>query len=58
MSFIVEQAGGMSTTGRERVMEITPEVVHQRVPVLLGSRGDVQEIVDAYEAHDATAAAS
>ena len=30
MSFIMEQAGGISTTGTKRVMEITPEVVHQR----------------------------
>jgi fructose-1,6-bisphosphatase len=34
-------------------MEITPEVVHQRVPVLLGSKNDIQEIVDAYAEHDA-----
>jgi fructose-1,6-bisphosphatase I len=53
MSFIVEQAGGFSTTGRQRVMEITPEIVHQRVPVLLGSKNDIQEIVDAYAEHDA-----
>lgn len=52
MSFIVEQAGGMSTTGRQRVMEIVPEVVHQRVPVLLGSKNDIQEILDAYAAAD------
>jgi fructose-1,6-bisphosphatase I len=48
MSFIMEQAGGLSTTGTQRVMEITPEVVHQRVPVLMGSKNDVQEVVDAY----------
>jgi fructose-1,6-bisphosphatase I len=50
MSFIMEQAGGMSTTGTQRVMEILPQVVHQRVPVLMGSKNDVQEIVDAYSA--------
>jgi len=50
MSFIMEQAGGMSTTGKERVMEIAPEVVHQRVPVIMGSKKDVQEVVDAYSA--------
>jgi len=52
MSYIVEQAGGLSTTGRKRVMEISPEVVHQRVPVLMGSKNDIQEIIDAYVASD------
>jgi fructose-1,6-bisphosphatase I len=50
MSYIVEQAGGLSTTGTQRVMEISPEVVHQRVPVILGSKNDVQEVMDAYAA--------
>lgn len=50
MSFIMEQAGGLSTTGTERVMEILPEIVHQRVPVIMGSKNDVQEVIDAYEA--------
>jgi len=48
MSFIVEQAGGLSTTGFERVMEVTPEIVHQRVPIIMGSKNDVQEVIDAY----------
>jgi len=50
MSFIMEQAGGLSTTGTQRVMEINPEVVHQRVPVIMGSKNDVQEVIDAYSA--------
>ena len=50
MSFIMEQAGGLSTTGKERVMEIVPEVVHQRVPVIMGSKNNVQEVIDAYAA--------
>ncbi|KAG7371935.1 fructose-1,6-bisphosphatase [Nitzschia inconspicua] len=50
MSFIMEQAGGLSTTGKERVMEITPEYVHQRVPVLMGSKNAIQEVIDAYAA--------
>jgi len=53
MSFIVEQAGGLSTTGRERVMDIVPTVVHQRVPMVMGSKDDVQELIDAYAAADA-----
>jgi len=50
MSFIMEQAGGLSTTGTQRVMEITPEVVHQRVPIVMGSKNCVQEVIDAYAA--------
>jgi fructose-1,6-bisphosphatase I len=53
MSFIMEQAGGLSTTGRKRVMELQPEVVHQRVPIMMGSKNDIQEIIDAYAAWDA-----
>lgn len=48
MSFIMEQAGGLSTTGTQRVMEIAPEIVHQRVPVIMGSKNDIQEVIDAY----------
>merc|ERR1712176_1357349 len=52
MSFIMEQAGGASSTGRKRVMEITPDVVHQRVPIIMGSKKDVEEVVDAYTEFD------
>jgi len=49
MSFIMEQAGGLSTTGTQRVMEINPEFVHQRVPIVMGSKNDIEEIMEAYE---------
>ena len=42
ISFIVEQAGGGASTGRERVMEIQPASLHQRVPLILGSRNEVE----------------
>ena len=41
MSFIVEQAGGMATNGKRRILDIQPEKLHQRVPVFLGSRDEV-----------------
>ncbi|CAM9556396.1 unnamed protein product, partial [Chrysoparadoxa australica] len=44
MSYIVEQAGGKSTTGKQRIMDIHPEQVHQRVPTFLGSKDDVEEL--------------
>lgn len=45
MSFIVEQAGGLSHTGVERIMDIKPNELHQRVPVLLGSKNEVERLV-------------
>lgn len=44
MSFIVEQAGGASTTGRQRILDIQPEGLHQRVPVVLGSKNEVDRV--------------
>lgn len=49
MSFIVEQAGGQSSTGRHRVMDIQPEMPHQRVPVVMGSRNEVETVTSYYE---------
>jgi len=49
MSFIVEQAGGLSSTGRERIMEVIPEGVHQRVPVILGSKNEVERVVSYHQ---------
>ena len=45
MSMIVEQAGGVSSTGRERIMEVKPTGLHQRVPVVLGSKNEVERVV-------------
>lgn len=44
ISFIVEQAGGGASTGHGRVMELTPTSLHQRVPLILGSRNEVERI--------------
>lgn len=52
MSFIIEQAGGKATTGRERVMDVIPDSVHQRLPLILGSREDVEELVEMYKEAD------
>jgi len=54
ISFIVEQAGGGASTGRERVMEIQPASLHQRVPLILGSRNEVERI-ERYHRDQATA---
>jgi fructose-1,6-bisphosphatase I len=41
MSFLVEQAGGMSTNGRRRIMDLQPTTLHERVAVFLGSKHEV-----------------
>jgi fructose-1,6-bisphosphatase I len=45
MSFIVEQAGGISSTGQQRILEIKPKGIHQRIPVILGSKNEVECVV-------------
>jgi fructose-1,6-bisphosphatase I len=45
MAFIVEQAGGAASTGRERILDLQPRALHQRVPVVLGSRHEVERVV-------------
>jgi len=45
MSFLVEQAGGASSTGYERIMDIVPTDIHQRVAVILGSKHEVETCV-------------
>ena len=45
MSFILEQAGGVCSTGRERIMEIDPTGLHQRVPCIMGSKNEVERLV-------------
>ncbi len=53
MSMIIEQAGGSSTTGRDRIMELRPKSLHQRVPVILGSRNEVERLMRYHEEFDA-----
>jgi len=43
MAFLVEQAGGMATDGRERILSIRPEALDQRCPIYMGSRYEVEK---------------
>ncbi len=52
MAFIVEQAGGLATTGRQRLLEVVPRELHQRVPVMLGSRNEVDRLIRYHAEHD------
>ncbi len=42
MAFLIEQAGGMATNGRQRILDITPTKLHERVSVILGSKNEVE----------------
>jgi len=44
MAMIVEAAGGRSTTGRQRILDLVPDAIHQRVPVILGSADEVARV--------------
>ncbi len=44
MALLVEAAGGRSTTGRERILDLVPTGIHQRVPVILGSAEEVSRV--------------
>ncbi len=41
LAFIIEQAGGAATTGTQRILDVQPESLHQRVPLFIGSPEDV-----------------
>jgi len=61
MSFLIEQAGGMSTNGTQRIMDLQPTKLHERVSVMLGSKNEVECVTryhrEAVEADGATGAA-
>jgi fructose-1,6-bisphosphatase I len=44
MAMIVEQAGGAATDGSKRILDIQPHKLHQRVPVFLGSKNEVERV--------------
>lgn len=44
MSWLIEQAGGAATDGRQRIMDITPSKLHERVAVFMGSKNEVERV--------------
>jgi fructose-1,6-bisphosphatase I len=54
MSLLIEQAGGASSNGRQRIMDIAPTALHQRVPVFLGSKHEVAMATRYHLEHDAS----
>jgi fructose-1,6-bisphosphatase I len=52
MAFLIEQAGGVATNGRQRILDVTPTKLHERVSVVLGSKNEVQRVTDYHLAAD------
>ena len=44
MSWLIEQAGGAATNGRQRILDIQPSTLHERVSVILGSKNEVERL--------------
>jgi len=49
MAFLMEQAGGIASTGTQRIMEIEPTELHQRVPTIMGSENMVKQLLSLYK---------
>jgi fructose-1,6-bisphosphatase I len=49
MAYIIEKAGGLATTGTQRVLDVVPQSIHCRVPIWLGSAEDVEEFLKCVE---------
>jgi fructose-1,6-bisphosphatase I len=48
MAFVIEKAGGKASTGMKRILDIIPKKIHERCPVILGSKEDVEEVDKLY----------
>ncbi len=53
LALIAEQAGGLASTGRQRVLEVVPRALHDRAPLILGSRREVERLVGYHADPDA-----
>lgn len=53
MALLIEQAGGAASNGRERILDLAPTQLHQRVPVFLGSKDEVEQATTYHLEHDA-----
>jgi fructose-1,6-bisphosphatase I len=51
MAFLIEQAGGLASNGQIPILDVKPTSIHQRAPVFLGSKTDVEELVELIKKH-------
>ena len=52
MAMLIEQAGGTASTGRVRILDVPPEHIHQRIPIIIGSKNEVEHIERYHAAFD------
>lgn len=52
IAMLVEQAGGLASTGRERVLDLVPAGIHQKVPLIFGSNAEVQRLIHYHHLYD------
>jgi fructose-1,6-bisphosphatase I len=48
LAFIIEQAGGKASTGVQRILDVNPRDLHQRVPLVIGSKKMVEEMEELF----------
>ena len=48
LAFVAEQAGGLASDGRRRILDIEPQTLHERVPLFIGSKQDVESAIGYY----------
>jgi fructose-1,6-bisphosphatase I len=51
LAYIIEKAGGIATTGKMPILDVKPTQIHQRVPIFLGSKTEVEEVIELYKKH-------
>ncbi|HEX3441196.1 MAG TPA: class 1 fructose-bisphosphatase [Pseudolabrys sp.] len=52
MAMLIEQAGGAASTGRERILSVEPDSLHQRIPLILGCKAEVDRLVRYHASFD------
>lgn len=45
MAYLIKEAGGLASNGKIDILDIVPESIHQRSPIFLGSKDDVQDVL-------------
>lgn len=49
MAYIIEEAGGISSNGKISILDIQPTALHQRTPIFVGSKDDINELLALYK---------
>merc|ERR1719383_879667 len=52
MAYIMEQAGGLATTGEKPILDLVPKKLHERSPIFLGSKEDVEDVLKVIKKHN------